>query len=128
MDNYLLDDLIDHLFYKSGNKVVDDFIRNVQIDHSLKDNMMEFVPYDRFKDIEFIAKFKAYEATWNDGYIQDWNKNEMNFKRSGPRVVVLKKLDNSENITRKKLEEVPYILIYLNNKEHILIYSFKISA
>ncbi len=33
MDNYLLDDLIDHLFYKSGNKVVDDFIRNVQIDH-----------------------------------------------------------------------------------------------
>jgi len=128
IDNYILDDLkhyaINHLLYKNGNKV-DNFIRNVQIDHSLKGDMIEFVPYDRFKDIEFFTKFKAYEATWNDGYIQDWNKNEMNFKRSGSRIVVLKKLNNSENITCLELEEVSYILIYLNNKEHILIYSFK---
>ncbi len=47
MKNYLLDDLIDHLFYKSGNRV-DDFIRNMQINNNLIGDIMEFVPYDQF--------------------------------------------------------------------------------
>ena len=114
IDNYILDDLkhyaINHLLYKNGNKV-DNFIRNVQIDHSLKGDMIEFVPYDRFKDIEFFTKFKAYEATWNDGYIQDWNKNEMNFKRSDPMQIVLKRINNSVNITSNEIYKVRYILI-----------------
>ena len=108
MDNYLLDDLINYLFYKSGNKVVDDFIRCINI-YSI--NEMEFVPYDQFKDIKFIAKFECYEAIWIDGNIQDWNKEEMDFKRGGPVQVVLKRLNNSENITSKELNEVSYILI-----------------
>ncbi len=132
MNNYILDDLEhyikDHLLYKSGNKVVDDFIRNAPID-----NMMEFVPYDQFKDTEFIVegKFgKIYKSTWIDGNIQSWNEKEMNLKRSGLRKVVLKKLNNSENITSKKLNEViiNLIIIYFNiikNKVNVLIYSFK---
>jgi len=62
MNNYLLDDLID-LLYKSGNKVVDDFIRNVQMNSSLDVNMIEFVSYDQFKDIEFVAEVNAYKIT-----------------------------------------------------------------
>ena len=116
MDDYILDDLksyvADHL-YKSGNKVVDDFIRNAQIDEidsTLYNNinMLEFVPYDQFRDIESKGKFsKAYkEATWIDGNIQSWNKKEMNFKRSGPKQVVLKRLNNSESITYEELRKV----------------------
>src|SRR6266540_3265467 len=90
-----------------------------------KGDIMEFVPYDQFEDIKFIAKVETYEATWINGNICYWDKKEINFERSGPVTVVLKKLNNSENITRLELEEVSYILIYLNNKEHILIYSFK---
>src|SRR5436305_1791502 len=36
-------------FIPSGNKVIDDFIK-----HTFSG--IEFVPYDRFKDIEFIAE------------------------------------------------------------------------
>ena len=100
------------LFYRpSGNKIVDDFIRNSQINNGLIVNMMEFVPYDQFKDIDYIAKFESYEATWIEGNIQSWNNEKMNFKRSGPMQVVLKRLNDSDNITSKELSEVLYILI-----------------
>ena len=114
--NYTLDDLkryiTNHLLNKSGNEVVDDFIRNAQINSGLKINMMEFVPYNQFKDIKFITEVefsKIYKATWIDGNIQGWNEREINFERSGLRKVVLKKLYNSENITSKELIKVYYI-------------------
>ncbi len=102
MDNYLLDNLIDRLLYRSGNNVVDDFI----INNNIKGDIMEFVPYDQFKYIRFIAKVESYEATWIDGNIQNWNEREINFERSGPVIVVLKRLNNSENITSKDINEV----------------------
>ncbi len=111
MDNYLIDDL----FYKSGNKAVDDFISNTQINSNSIMDMMEFVPYDQFKGMKSEGKFseayKAYKATWIYGNIQGWNKKKINFKRSGFMQVVLKRLSNSDNITSKELNEVPYILI-----------------
>ncbi len=77
MNNYLLDDLID-LLYKSENKVVDDFIRYTQINsNNLGVGIMEFVPYDQFKYIEFIAEggfSKVYKATWIDSYIRTLQK------------------------------------------------------
>ena len=64
MKNYLLDDLTDRLLYKSGNNVVDDFINK-----NLEGEIMEFVPYNQFKDIKFIIKVESYEATWINGNI-----------------------------------------------------------
>ncbi len=104
MDNFILDDLIDHLFYKSKDKVVDDFIRYNQ--NNLMGGIIEFILYDQFKDIRFIVKVEFYEATWIEGNIKSWNKKKINFKRNGPMRVVLKKLNNSENITFKDINEV----------------------
>jgi len=119
MNTYLLDDLIDNLLHKSGNKVVDDFIKYTQIKGYANEvvddfiyTLMEFVPYNQFKYIKFIAEggfSKVYKATWIDGYIQSCNK--MYFKRSGPITVALKKLNNSENITSRELNEVHITLI-----------------
>ena len=113
MDTYILDDLknyaIDHLLYRSGNKVVDDLISYTPINNSLEAKILEFVPYNQFKYIKFIAEggfSKVYKAIWIDGNIRGWNKKEINFKRSGPVKVVLKKLNNSENITSKDINEV----------------------
>ncbi len=70
-------------------------------------DMMEFVPYDQFKDIKSEGKFsksyKAYKATWIDGNIQSWDEKVIDFKRNGPMQVVLKRLNNSENITSNKV-------------------------
>jgi len=86
---------------------VDDFIRCTQINGNPEVEMLEFVPYNQFKDIEFIAESgfsKVYKATWINGYcIRCWNKGRLNFKRSGSSTVILKKLDNSQNITSKEV-------------------------
>src|ERR1043165_6401327 len=44
------------LFNPSGSETVDDFIRYTQTNCGNKAEKMEFVSYDRFKDVEFIAE------------------------------------------------------------------------
>jgi len=106
-------------YHKSGNKIVDDFIRNTNIrirHYNHFDYMIEFVPYDQFKDIMFIAEVDSYAVTWINGNIQSLDMKNMSFKRSDPIRVVLKKL---KNITSKELNEVHIlIIIYLNNTVH----------
>src|SRR5947207_2236840 len=63
---------------KSGNKIIDDFIRHTQISLVKSEEKMEFVPYDQFKDVKFIDEggfSKIYKATWIDGPITDWGKS-----------------------------------------------------
>ncbi|RIA86277.1 kinase-like domain-containing protein [Glomus cerebriforme] len=88
---------------KSGNKIIDDFIGYTQMNYISRRGKLEFVPYDQFKNIEFIAEggfSKIYKATWVDGPIIDAKHNFQNYK------VVLKKLNNSKNITSKELNEL----------------------
>ena len=72
---------------------------------------MEFVPYEQFKNIEFIAEggfSKIYKATWVDGPINwhDIGYDNYNVSRDNNYTVVLKKLNNSKDITTKELNEV----------------------
>ncbi|EXX59640.1 Ypk2p [Rhizophagus irregularis DAOM 197198w] len=106
---------------KSGNKDIDDFIRYTQSDSNGMAGKMEFVPYDQFKNIEFIASggfSKIYKATWVNGPINNWYENEpdgWNIFRNNNYTVVLKKLNNSKNITSKELNELKvFYQIYSN--------------
>ncbi|CAB5116259.1 unnamed protein product [Rhizophagus irregularis] len=88
-------------FKPSGNKIVDDFIRYTQINLVRKEGKLKFVPYNEFKNLEFIAEggfSKIYKATW----VNRSNKT-----------VVLKKLNNSKNITAKELNELKIFYNYL---------------
>ncbi|RIA80414.1 kinase-like domain-containing protein [Glomus cerebriforme] len=63
---------------------------------------MEFVPYDEFKNVEFIAEggfSKIYKATWINGPISGWSFKNKNYYRQSNYTVVLKSLNNSKNIT-----------------------------
>ena len=77
---------------------------------------MEFVPYEQFKNVEFIAEggfSKIYKATWIDGPITDWNDDEQKFDRYRfGMTVALKELNNSENIDSKELNEVQYSTLH----------------
>ena len=89
----------------SGNKIIDDFIKLTRINYVKTGVMLEFVPHEQFKNIEFIAEggfSKIYKATWIDGPFMKYNK----FNRRENHTVVLKKLNNSKNITSKELNEV----------------------
>jgi hypothetical protein len=98
------------IFKPSGNKIIDDFIRHTQINLVKHQGKMEFVPFDQFKNIEFIAEggfSKIYKATWVDGPI---NWDSINNSRWPNCTVVLKKLNNSKNITSNELNEVTYYI------------------
>ena len=106
------------VYKPSGNKVIDDFIRYTLTTGGNKlEGKMEFVPYDRFKNVEFIAEggfSKIYKAIWIDSpAIKRWNKEQQSFCRptyNKNYQVVLKKLNNSKNITSKEINEVIIII------------------
>ena len=92
-------------FLSSGNNVIDNFIRYTLMKHE-RVGKMEFVPYSKFNDVEFVAEggfSKVYKATWIDGPIKHWDNY---YTRSGKMTVALKELNNSKNITFKDLNEV----------------------
>ena len=114
------------LLYKpSGNKTIDEFIKDTQINFIQESSRMKFVPYNQFKDIKEISKggfSRVYKATWIDGPIkngwENWNKVEQRYRREANKQVALKKLNNSKNITSKELNEVQNIsyfyILYIN--------------
>jgi hypothetical protein len=98
---------------QSGNKVIDDFIKYAQTNYVSGYGRLEFVPYDQFKNVEFIAEggfSKIYKATWVDGPISlNKKRSAQNVIRDNNHTVALKKLNNSNNITSKELNEVLYV-------------------
>jgi hypothetical protein len=112
--HYLICDSCYDKSIKSGNKVVDDFIRYTHVKYnSFKKSAksaMEFVPYDMFKNIEFIAEggfSKVYKATWINGPIKYFYDGQ----RRGTTTIALKELHNSKNINSKELNEVRFIFV-----------------
>ncbi|CAB5199221.1 unnamed protein product [Rhizophagus irregularis] len=108
-------DQICHQCYKakklplSGNKVIDDFIRFTLTNYCKKEGGMEFVPYEKFRSIEFIAEggfSKVYKAAWINGPINNWNEKKQKYDYYVEITVVLKELNNSENINSKELNEL----------------------
>ncbi|GES96366.1 kinase-like domain-containing protein [Rhizophagus clarus] len=96
----------------SGNKVIDDFIIYTQINNDSRRGKLEFVPYEQFKNIKFIARggfSKIYKATWVDGPIKNWDDikhKDRNIIRDKNYTVVLKELNKSDNITSEELNEL----------------------
>ncbi|GES87548.1 kinase-like domain-containing protein [Rhizophagus clarus] len=89
--------------WTSGNKDIDKFIQSSQISaHSTNEikNALEWIPYKRFYNIEYIAKGgfgTVYKANRIEKHKEDKNM-----------IVALKFLDNSKNITLKFMNEVKF--------------------
>ncbi|PKC62377.1 hypothetical protein RhiirA1_465214 [Rhizophagus irregularis] len=100
--------------WTSGNDDIDIFIQDSQLlihnNIELVTNALEWIPYDRFYDIIYIAKGgfgKVYRANWIDGYLTDWDDNNQNWKRYNKDMfVALKSLDNSKNVTLGFMNEI----------------------
>ena len=122
-------------FYKwtSGNELIDKIIQNAQLKARDKNEIIEWIPYDRLRNVLFLARggfSTVYKAIWLDGYINKWEKNqwcrfsnslnEEDYKNAkakdvkapldgsekGKIDVVLKSLNNSTNIDPDFLNEV----------------------
>ncbi|RIA93512.1 kinase-like domain-containing protein [Glomus cerebriforme] len=103
--------------WTSENIFVDKTIRDLQLKAEDNVKILEWIEYDRFYDVEYLAKGgfgTVYKAKWKDGYIINWdveNKQWKRFKdiahRLGPdRMVVLKFLNDSQDISPEFVKEL----------------------
>ncbi|CAB5363012.1 unnamed protein product [Rhizophagus irregularis] len=93
--------------WKFGNHDVDEFIQKAQLKASSDNKIIEWIEYDKFEDVEYLAKGgfgTVFKAVWKDG---PWKINRSGqLEREGETKVALKCLHNSQDITAEFLKEV----------------------
>ena len=104
--------------WTSGNHDVDKFIQKTQLKANTLTHVIEWIEYDRFENIEYLAKGgfgTTFKAIWKDEPIEEWDSVNNQWKRkktywNHPNYpVALKCLHNSQNITTEFLSEVRYL-------------------
>src|SRR4051812_5647558 len=103
--------------WTSGNKEIDEFIQKFQLNATCREEVLEWIPYEKFENIEYLAKggfSTVHKAKWIDGYIWYWDTNQTKWYRYGNKYIVLKCLNDSQNLTMDFLQEVRTIVcVYL---------------
>ncbi|RHZ86030.1 hypothetical protein Glove_57g39 [Diversispora epigaea] len=91
----------DYNNWTSGNDKIDKFIRDAQLNANYYLEAIDWIPYDRFKDVKQIGKGgfgTIHYARWIDGSIKKWDIKNQQWKRYGEnREVALKKFNNFVN-------------------------------
>ncbi|CAB4420285.1 unnamed protein product [Rhizophagus irregularis] len=101
--------------WTSGNHDVDEFIQKAQLKAEDTYHTIEWIEYDKFEDVEYLAKGgfgTTFKAVWKDG---PWTvTRNSQLKREGDTKVALKCLHNSQDITADFLKEVELNILALN--------------
>jgi len=119
--------------WTSGNENIDKFIQESQLNARFKYELLEWIPYNRLRNIKFLAQggfSTVYEAIWLDGLIKNWDYKKQSWNRiisdkqdykdaNNPQIknplknnekhgllVALKSLNDSSNINEDFLSEV----------------------
>ena len=95
--------------WTSGNEIIDDFIHKCQILSSLPNFILEWIPFEEFKNIRKLTEggfSTIYTATWTRGKIDDYDENKKEFTRFENLLVILKCLNNSSNPGKAFFDEV----------------------
>ena len=108
----------------SGNQKLDKFLKNTIENPKCYDEespplFLEFVPYNRFKNIKTIGEggyATVFSARWIDGKTKCAKQDDGSWKKSEPvsKTVALKRLNGSQNMSDAFLSEVKYILLGLS--------------
>ncbi|POG78636.1 kinase-like domain-containing protein [Rhizophagus irregularis DAOM 181602=DAOM 197198] len=93
--------------WTSGNHNVDEFIQKAQLNAKNAIQILEWIEYDKFEDVEYLAKGgfgTVFKAVWKDG---PWETSySYQVKRKGETKVALKCSHNLQSITTEFLKEV----------------------
>jgi hypothetical protein len=94
--------------WTSGNDDINKFIQNTQLSsHKGVEKVLEWIPYNKFYDITYIADERYCQANWVGGNISYWNSYNQNWERKNKNMnVKLKLLNNSTNITLEFVNKV----------------------
>ncbi|POG80477.1 kinase-like domain-containing protein [Rhizophagus irregularis DAOM 181602=DAOM 197198] len=72
--------------WTSGNKHIDEFIQQSQLNAVYYSKKLEWIPFENFNDIIYIARGgfgKVYSAEWPEGYIYSWDIENQKWNRYG---------------------------------------------
>src|SRR5947207_794413 len=87
--------------WTSGNSDVDELIQESQLNAKNAYEKLEWIEYDRFENIEYVAKGgfgTIYKAFWKEGRILSWNcETDQWHRNTGTNKVALKSLNNSKD-------------------------------
>ena len=98
--------------WTSGNQAIDEFIQKCQLEAINPEKILEWIPYDKFINIEYLATGgfgTVFKAKWIDGQILNWNVKDNKWERKNTfpnGMVALKSLNNSQDINVDFLHEI----------------------
>ncbi|GBC39142.1 kinase-like domain-containing protein [Rhizophagus irregularis DAOM 181602=DAOM 197198] len=97
------------LMWTSGNKKIDDFIQEMQLKvNKCDDIVVEWIPYNQFNNFKKVGEggfATVYSANWKNGPLK-YGTDKNIYKRKPNKIVALKCLHKSQNISNKFLNEV----------------------
>ncbi|GBB95364.1 hypothetical protein RclHR1_25190001 [Rhizophagus clarus] len=96
-------------YWTSGNKKIDELIRHTQLNTSQACDYLEWIQFKNFEMVKYVGsgEFNSiYSAIWMEGPRSVWNDILQEWTRTGPIKVVLKRFDNSLNISSSYIDQV----------------------
>ncbi|RHZ84010.1 hypothetical protein Glove_86g46 [Diversispora epigaea] len=85
--------------WTSDDAEIDEFIQKTQLTATKYEEVIEWIPFNRFNNIEYLDKGgfgKVFRAAWSNGYIISWNSQGKIWERSQQNVC-LKSINTSTN-------------------------------
>ena len=70
--------------WTSGNHNIDEFIQNAQLKAEHCEEAIEWIEYDSFENVEYLAKGGfgiTFKANWKNGYIKSWDSKNNQWER-----------------------------------------------
>ncbi|RIA79354.1 kinase-like domain-containing protein [Glomus cerebriforme] len=110
--------------WTSKNDEIDNLIQKCQNKSLAPNRIVEWIPYNRLKDIKYFTKggcSEIFMATWIDGYFNEWDPKEKRLKRAGTHEVILKILKNVEDANRNWFDEAILHLTISNKWAEIVL-------
>src|SRR3989440_47853 len=68
--------------WTSGNKVIDEFVQKFQLNGTCKEELLEWIPYEKIMNIEYLADGGFCKGQWIDGHILEWDIDQNKWKRA----------------------------------------------
>src|SRR6266498_2421510 len=113
--------------WTSSNNDIDKLIQDSQLSaHNNAKNALEWIPYIRFYNFKYIAKDrfdKVYRANWIDGYIDNWNNENQDWKRKDPNMFVILRSFNNPNNDLSEFINMVCINLLFNENLKLLIFT-----
>ncbi|CAB4404195.1 unnamed protein product [Rhizophagus irregularis] len=76
--------------FPSGNDEIDKFLKDHYCEINLPRELIEWIPYDEFRDIVHTADNKEiYNAVWSKGCTYDWDEDKLSWIREAKNVTLV---------------------------------------